>query len=404
RRQQLDDEPAQRVERKLALDLVRIKLRTELHLAADSLRLVSDSTVSQPQRSDWYFTFTHALPSDTSATLEVKLAGEAITQLSYEGFSPMAGTAPAESPRNRRTIGLALILIGVFLSMHYHRTPLAIRAGVLWAGVLFLLAVAVRALTFSQAVILMPWDSPLTGYLSRVALAGFIESLQAAIVLGMVVATGESLSRDVFRGSTSLSRLAPGLLGWRAAWARAARWALPCAAVVVVYETLASHYLTPLGLAGKVPDMIANALSSPWPYAALPAQIAVSVLWEETVFRLWLIALVIFWMRSPVMAVLLTAATATWFAGYDLSQFMTAGALFYVLWAIIAGWLIVRVGIVSAMLFHALSVGAYATLVMMWTGFGAAIGVTTLSVILLLILVIARDSTPRAQPAPVVVE
>jgi len=390
RRTQPDDEPARRLSRTAALELARAKLSGDLHVAADSLRLTSDSLTSQVQRSDWQFVFADTIRGDTTA-ISVTLGGEAITQFRMRAETNGTTVAPASSPRARRVIGFTLILIGVFLTMHYHRTPLAVRSAVTWGGVLFLLTALVRGLTFSEAVILMPWDSPLTGYLSRVALAGVIEAVQAGILLGLVVACGESLSRDVLRGSTSLSRMAPGLRDWSAAWARAARWALPCAVLVLIWETAASHALAPVGLAGKVPEMVARALSSPLPHLTLPAEVALSALWEESVFRLWLLALLVFWLRMPLLAALLTAAAGTYFAGYDFSQFVSAGALLYAAWGVAAGVLMLRAGIIAAILLHALTAGAYAALVMIWTGYGSDIGRVMIGAALLLILLIARD-------------
>lgn len=390
RRLQLEDEPAHRLNRSEALDLVRAKLARELHVAADSLRLISDSLTAQVQRSDWHFTFADPAHGDTTE-ISVTLGGEAITYFRMRAEASRPTLAPASTPRARRVMGFALILIGVFLTMHYHRTPLAMRAAVTWGGTLFLLTALVRGLTFSEAVILMPWNSPLTGYLSRVALAGVIEAVQAAILLGLVVASGESLSRDVLRGSTSLSRMAPGLSDWSAAWARAARWALPTAALVLIWETAASHALAPVGLAGKIPEMVARALSSPLPHLTLPAEVALSALWEESVFRLWLLALLVFWLRMPLLAALLTAAAGTYFAGYDFSQFASPGALLYTAWGVAAGVLMLRAGIIAAMLLHALTTGAYAALVMMWTGYGAGIGWVMVGAPLLLILLIARE-------------
>ncbi|MFZ5432614.1 MAG: hypothetical protein ACOZB3_02460 [Calditrichota bacterium] len=399
RRQQLDDEPARRLGPSEAFLLVHGKLREDLHVPADSVAVLDDSLVTQPQRSDWYYTLQWPSALDSAGNMVVKLAGEAITYLAYNPVIRQTGLAPNSTPEDRRVLAVILILIGVFLVMHYHRTPLAIRAAGMWGAVMFFLTLAVRGLTFPQSVILMPADSSITGYLSRVSLAAVIEAIQSAILLGLVVATGESLSRDVFRRSTSLSRLAPGLSGWRAAWARAARWALPAAALVLAYEAIAAHYWGPIGLSGKVPMIMANALSSPLPKLALPAQVGMSVLWEESVYRLWLFTLLLFWLRVPLLAIPLTAAVATYFAGYDLSQFASAGALLYIAWGMVASALILRVGIISAMLFHALVLGGYTSVAMMWTGFGQDLGYVTIGSALLLILLIARSDPPPA-PAP----
>jgi hypothetical protein len=91
----------------------------------------------------------------------------------------------------------------------------------------------------------------------------------------------------------------------------------------------------------------------------------------------------------PLLAALLAAAAGTYFAGYDFAQLLSTGALFYTAWGIIAGLLVVRVGIIAAMLFHALTLSAYAGLVMIWTGFGASAGWVMIGAVLLLILLVA---------------
>jgi hypothetical protein len=393
-REQLDDEPAPRLERTDAFTLVLQKLSTDLSIPAYTLTLISDTMISQPQRSDWTFTFSWPQALDPGGTLRVTLAGEAITDLSFYNPPRGLGFAPHRTPRSSRLLGFVLILAGVFLMMHYHRTPLGLKAAGIWGAVVFGLTLMVRGLTFSQAVILMPADSPLAGYLSRIGLSAVIEALQNALIAGLILATGEALSRDVFRGSTTLSRMAPGTADWRAAWAKAARWAFPAAAIVLGYEALAAHYLAPVGLCGKIPSMVAAAMSSPWPALSLPVQFGLDTLWEESLYRLWLLALLMFWLRLPVLAIPLAAGAAAFFAGYDLSQFTTFGAVYYIAWGLVAGWLMLRVGIIAALLFHVLVVGGYASLVMIWTGFGMHIGALGITVLLMAIWIIARDKLP----------
>jgi hypothetical protein len=227
-----------------------------------------------------------------------------------------------------------------------------------------------------------------------------VEALQNALLLGLVVATGEALARDVFRSSASLSRIPPGTGSWRAAWATAARWAFPAAAIVLVYEAMATHYLGPVGLCSKVPALIANTLSSHLPALALPSQLVLDMLWEECVYRLWLLSLLLFWLRLPVLAVPLAAGAAAYFAGFDISQFATVGGAFYLVWGLIAGFLMVRVGIIAAMLLHLLVVGGYAAIVLFWTGFGQPIGVLLIAAVFLLVLIVAHDDPAGLKPTP----
>jgi hypothetical protein len=390
-REQLDDEPAPQLNRAQAFDLVLQRLATDLSIPAYTLHLTADTLVTQFQRTDWTFTFAWPQALDRG-TFSVTLSGEAITGLFFHPTPCPAALFPHRTPKDSRVLGFALILAGVFLMMHYHRTPLALKSAGIWGFLVFVLVVVVRGLTFAQSVILMPSDSPLAGYLSRVALSALVEALQSALIVGLIVATGEALSRDVFRRASSLSRLAPGLIGWRAAWARAARWAFPVAAVVLVYETVMIHYLGPVGLCGKVPTFMADALASPVPWITLPAQLGLDAILEESIYRLWLLSLLLFWLRLPVLAVPLAACAATFFAGFDIPQLTSDGGLLYIAWGLVAGLLMVRVGIVAAMMFHVLVLGGYAGLAMLWTGFGDTIGAVLIGVMLVVILVVAKDA------------
>jgi hypothetical protein len=397
-----DDEPGVRLDRVHAFEEVLDRLANDLGIPAYSLKLISDTLIFQPQRTDWIFTFNWPDALGLDGTFRVTLGGEMITDLAFQP-SPAASAMilPNRSPRSSRIEGFILILAGVFLIMHYHRTPLALRTAGAWGTTVFLLTLAGRALTFPQSVILMPSDSPLTGYLARIGLSAVIEALQMALMAGLVVATGEALSRDVFRQSTSLSRIAPGLTNWRSAWARAARWAFPFAAVVLIIEAAAMHYLGPVGLCGKVPSLLADMLASPAPVLNLPVQIGLDVAWEECLYRLWLLSLLFFWLRLPVLAIPLSAGAAAYFAGFDLSQFTTAGGLYYIGWGLVAGWLMYKVGIVATMLFHLLVLGGYVALALIWTGFGMHAAAIFLASMLILITVVAWD---RRHPHPAQLE
>jgi hypothetical protein len=400
-REQLDDEPGARLEYVPAFRLAVEKLATDLGIPSYKLRPLSDTLVFMPQRNDWTFAFAWPEAVDSSGSLKVTLAGETISDLHFQPPPGTVKTLPHRTSRSGRLLGFALILGGVFLMMHYHRTPLVLRSAGMWGGIVFLLTLAWRGLTFAQSVILMPAEDSLTGYLSRVALSAVVDALQSGLMMGLIVATGEALSRDVFRGSTTLSRLAPGIRDWRAAWAQAARWAFPAAAVVLVYEAAAMHYLGPVGLCGKVPSLIAGAFSSPMPGLALPVQIGLDMAWDECLYRLWLFTLFLFWLRLPVLAIPLSACAAAFFAGYDINQFLTIGGLFYIGWGLIAGWLMLRVGIIGAMLFHFLVLGGYAGLVLVWTGFGNHFGIGLLTGMVMIILIIAWD---RTKPKPAQLE
>lgn len=397
-REQMDDEPGARLERIPAFRLVTEKLANDLGIPSYKLNLLSDTLIFQPQRNDWTFTFAWPEALDSNGTLQVTLAGETISSLQFGPEPSPVKILPHRTPRSGRLLGFALILGGVFLMMHYHRTPLTLRTAGTWGGIVFLLTLASRGLTFSQSVILMPADNPLTGYLSRVGLSAVIDALQMGLMTGLIVATGEALARDVFRGSTTLSRLAPGMGDWRTACAQAARWAFPAAAVVLVYEAAAMHYLGTVGLCGKVPTFIADAFSSPAPGIALPVQIGLDMAWDECLYRLWLLTLLLFWLRLPILAIPLAACAAAWFAGFDISQFTSIGGLFYIGWGLVTGWLMLRVGIIGAMLFHFLVLGGYAGLVLFWTGFGNHLGIALLAAMLMVIMIVAWDQRRPLDP------
>ncbi|RPH95934.1 hypothetical protein EHM69_02850 [candidate division KSB1 bacterium] len=399
-REQLDDEPGIRLDHSQAFELTLDKLAMELGVPAYTLTLLSDTMLFQPQRSDWTFEFAWPEALGDSGRLRITLASEAIAELSYTPQAPFENIVANRTARSSRVLGFALILAGVFLIMHYHRTPLALKAAGLWGAFGFVLTLAVRGMTFSQSVILMPSENPLTGYLARVALSAMIDALQTGLLIGLIVATGEALSRDVFRGATSLSRLASGINGWRAAWAQAARWALPAAAIMVILEAAATHVFGPVGLCGKVPGIIAGALSSPLPGFTLPAQIVLDTIWEESLYRLWLLSLLLFWLRLPVLAIPLAAGAAAFFAGFDVSQFLTVGGAFYLTWGLLAGFLMLRVGIIAAMLFHLLLLSGYAGLALFWTGFGTNAGILLIGILLLGVLIISRDRPSPPAPPP----
>jgi hypothetical protein len=392
-REQLDDEPGMRLDHADAFKLIVEKLATDLGIPSYKLNLLSDTLVFQPQRNDWTFTFAWPEALDSSGTFRATLSGEAISDLQFhpQAQPKVTEILPHRTTRSGRLLGFAAILGGVFLMMHYHRTPLALRMAGIWGGIMFLLTLGSRVLTFSQSVILMPSDSPLTGYLSRVGLSAVVDALQMGLITGLIVATGEALSRDVFRGSTTLSRLAPGLPNWRAAWARAARWAFPAAAVVLIYEAAAMHYLGPVGLCGKVPLFIADAFSSPLAGLALPVQMGLDSSWEELLYRLWLLSLLLFWLRLPILAIPLAACAAAFFAGFDLNQMISVGGLFYIGWGLVAGWLMWRVGIIAAIMFHFLVLGGYAGLTLFWTGFGDHFAIGLLTGMLVVIMIVAWD-------------
>lgn len=390
-RRQPEDEPDYRIDRDEALELTLQRLATDLTLPADSFLVVKDSLINRPQRSDWIFRFSWPQALDSSGYLTATLSGRSLTGLTIT--RPQAAetlwsdTEPARAGRNR-LLGFALIIFGVFQIILHHRTPLALRAAGSWGAVAFFLVLLVRALTFPQASILFPYQQALGSYLARMILGVIVDALQSGVLVGLIVATGEAMSRDLLPNTTTLTRIAPSQRGWIGAWVQAGRWALPFAAAVLVLEATLARILNPAGLLSKALPILAGVFSSPSAIVTAPALISLDVIWNEGLYRLWLFPLLLFWVRGYITAILVSAAFAVYFAGYDPSQLLTVGGIFYLIWGVIAGWLTLRVGIFSAVLFHLLVLAGYTGLVLMWSGVSAISGallVVALFVVLLAI-------------------
>jgi hypothetical protein len=280
----------------------------------------------------------------------------------------------------------------------HHRTPLALKAAGLWGGVFFTLILFQKALTFPQAAIQIPYDLPLRGYMARIALGAVVEALQMSIVIGLIVATGEAMSRDLLPNVTTLTRIAPSQRGWIGAWVQAGRYALPLAAGVLILESVIARFAYPVGFAANSLPLVARTLTSPFPPPALCTVAGIHILWQEGLYRLWLMPLFLFWVRGPVTAILLGALTSVYFAGYDPAAWLSLSAAIYFAWGLISGWLAFRVGILAAILFHLLVLGGYAGLALIWTGFGMSAGWTLITLMLMLLLVIGFKGEKLTKP------
>jgi hypothetical protein len=134
----------------------------------------------------------------------------------------------------------------------------------------------------------------------------------------------------------------------------------------------------PGGLSGDCLKIVAEIIGSPVREAAGPVLLCRAVLWDEAIYRLWLFPLLIFWVRGPLTAMLLMAGAAAYFAGFHPGDWLSAGAAQYVAWSLMAGWLMMRVGILGAMLFHGAVLCGMTALALIWTGFGAMSGIILL--------------------------
>ncbi|MBI5058834.1 CPBP family intramembrane metalloprotease [candidate division KSB1 bacterium] len=390
-RQILDDEPGARLDQNDALDLALTKLSTELAVPTAGLEIVGDTLVMRPQRTDWAFTFAWPDTFGRGGKLSLILSGDALTGYAVEPDVSSTIPPPARRPSDHRVLGFTLIVLGVFVAVQRHRTKLALSTAAAWGGAVFVLVIAVRALTFPQAMLLMPADSPYAGFVARVALSAIVEALQSAILIGLIVATGEALWRDMLPRVPSLSSVGRGTktygLPFSAMVHRAARFALWAAAIVIAVESWMMPHFGALGQMSKLPMVVSGALASPVPSLGLPTLICSDILWDELLYRLWLIPVCMQLVRAP-LAIVLSALVAVFFSGYDVAQFTQLAALSYLAWGIVAGVLAVRGGIIAALLFHLFVLGGHSALAMVWTGFAEVIGFTMFGVMGLVIIAI----------------
>ncbi|MBU0691882.1 hypothetical protein KKH18_08715 [bacterium] len=384
-----EGEPGYELDRDEALELVQKYLGSELGIATLHLDFVSDSLAKLPQRTDWNFVFSSSDFPVSADHLKVRLSGRQITKLSFESSSPIPPQPLRGGAARSRMVEFALIMFGVLQIMIHHRTPLAWKKGVLWGGIAFAIILAVRGLTIQQAALLIPAEGDMRDFLMRVALGGVVEALQGSILVALIVATGEAISRDLLPNITTFTRIGPSHRGWIGSWVQAARWALPAASLILAFEAAMSVFYDPGGLSGRALPIIAGALSSPLQAVTTAALVAKDVLWNEGLYRLWLFPLLIFWIRGPFTAVIVSAGVATYFAGFNVDQMISIGGLQYLLWGIVAAWLTMRVGIFCAMLFHLLVLAGYVGLALLWTGFALTAGILTLLSLMILLIVIA---------------
>jgi len=365
------------------------QMATAMGIGADRLTLVKDSLAQMPQRYDYYYTFTDSQASPRAAFYDVKLSGGKLISFIVR---PAADAIPisARPPGSRlRLLAFALIIFGVFQIILHHRHPISWRRGLWWGVISMLVVLIARAMTMSQATLLIPGGSEAEDFVLRVSLAAAVDALQTGILITLIVASGESISRDLMPNITTLTRIAPSHRGWTGAWVQSARWALPAAALFLSIEAAFGYWDEIGGLAGESLRHMAEVLTSPTPIIAAPIFTAKSVLWEEMVFRLWLFPLLIFWVRGTLTAMLLMAGTAAYFVGFDTSNWLSAGAAHWVVWSLMAVWLFMRVGILGALLFHALVLGGYLALALIWTGFGMAAGVAFISLMVGTLAIVA---------------
>jgi hypothetical protein len=391
-REQLDDEPGLRVDESTAHELVETRMASDLGLPVEQLTLLRDTLHSRPQRSDWEFVYALG-DSPTVPRLRVVLSGDALTDLTVlrPPGSSRSTSLKERNDRNvpdragtNRIIGFIFVLAGAFIIWQFHKAPLATSQAGVAGGAMFLLVLLSRGLLFPQSLLFMPSDVPYAGYLARIALSAVVEAMQAAIIIGICAATGDSAMRDHLPRTTSITRYGKKIRSWAHAWANGARWALPAATVMIVLEVTAMRIFGPVGMYSKIPPILAGTLSSPSPIFALPVQLAHDVLWDEGVFRLWLLPFTLLFFR-PWLGVLVSAGLVTYWTGFDLTQIAQPGFIAYVLWNAVAGLLVVRSGILAAVLFHFFMITGLAAISVVWIGFDWLAAALLVAIILIAI-------------------
>lgn len=381
--------PDQKLGKSEAVLLVYELLSTGLGIGAERIELVKDSLVALPQRHDWYYTFKDLQGSPHSGLFTVRLAGRTLVEFAAVS-SPEVVPLDARPPGSRlRFVAFALIVFGVFQIILHHRHPISWKRGMWWGAIAMLIVLAARTLTISQATLLVPGGSEAEDFIKRVVLAAAVEAVQSGILVTLIVASGESIARDLLPNISTLTRIAPSHRGWTGAWIQSARWALPAAAIFLLLESVIGLLEEPGGLAGQSLPLVAEILGTPTPVIAAPILVAKAVLWEELVFRLWLFPLLLFWVRGTLTSLLLMAGIAAYFVGYTEHNWLSIGAALWVVWSLMAGWLMMRVGILGALLFHALVLGGYLGIALVWTGFGMPAGLFVMLVIIGTLAIVA---------------
>ncbi|MBU1707966.1 hypothetical protein KKB28_08660, partial [bacterium] len=93
----------------------------------------------------------------------------------------------------------------------------------------------------------------------------------------------------------------------------------------------------------------------------------------------------VYWFRSHVLAVVLSAALATYFGCSDVAPSCHQSLWF--VWSIIAAMLVLRAGIRAAFLLHLMVLGGTMSLLLLWTGLeqGGWVGGVFLGLLLLIL-------------------
>ena len=275
-------------------------------------------------------------------------------------------------------------MIGILIVIVQHRNRLSLGAAGVWGGLTFVFVLAARLLTFPQALMLIPPESPIPGFLGRVALEAVVVALQWALLMGLMVATGEAIARERLPRATTLTRIRPRRDHWPGAMGHSLRWGLLVATGMLAVEALVGALFGSAGFSAKLPHLLAGVLSSPFKATTGVMLCGLDMIRDEGIFRVWMLPLLLLWVRIP-LAVIVTAGTAAYFVGFDLNQFVSISGLLFIVWGIAAGLLAARVGIYATLFFHMFALGGYLALALLWTDLGSTSGFALLSVMGLVI-------------------
>ena len=360
----LHDEEEGAVEAPLRREVARERLHQEasavLGLSLDALELEAETLRTRLHHSEYLFEYRWPEVLGKDRRLRIVLAGEHLSEAAIvEGDSgarnenwPWGGG----SEFWRRFIGVFLIFVGTAGVFVRYPRPLAWRPAFLWGGLAFCLVLVERLLRINYCEV---------SAFSGILLAALIEAVQAACILGLVVAVAEALAREQLPAVASLTRLAPSHRNWADAWMSAARAAVPCVLGIFIIETLFSVSGRPAGFLPVAASELAHALSAPVPLLMATFQTLLHTIWHEGIFRFWALVVLLALLRNRAAAVVISAILAVLFGATGALGWHH---LFWLVWAVVAAGLVLRAGIRAAILFHLLILGGHTSLLMIWTG------------------------------------
>ena len=367
-----EDTPGERLLFEQARDSLYQQMDSVLALPRSELVLARDTLIPRPQRTDFIaeFRWPGALPKNQR--LQVGLFGKHLGLLDVVEDTLRA--APKNPPLSqedkswRRWGGVLLIFLVAAVVFIQYRGAFAWGPAAFFSGVFFVFFLLVHLLRLHFYEIAVSAAPTLQGVFWESAKGVLIAAVQSAFVVGLVVAIGEVLSRRRQERVATLTRLPPALDQWSPVWISAAKAALPWAILILLVEAGFSRVGKPAGFMNIAAQQMAYVLSSPVPLLTATLQTLLHAIWQETIFRFFALAVLVYWFRSHVLAVVFSAALATYFGCSSVAPSCHQGLWF--VWSIIAAMLVLRAGIRAAFLLHLMVLGGTMSLLLLWTGLG----------------------------------